>query len=255
GAHFVVRGTTSNLLAVAGSFVDETMDGTETATAPFFDHTFTVRDVAMPSLTVEKAFPTVGAYLRSRGCKVNQCSLTLGGDGELTASLEVKGAAEDKAAEVLDAAAVSHPFARFKNFQAAVAEGGAAVSGRFKEFELTLGFDLDDDTYTIGDEGERGDLGEGVIALSGKLTALFKDTAYLDKALAGTATSLTATLTNGGYRLAFAFQEVKFQRTSPAIEGPKGVKESFTWNAYYSSGAADSSVVVTLRNEIANWEA
>jgi len=47
---------------------------------------------------------------------------------------------------------------------------------------------------------------------------------------------------------------VLLARTSPKVEGSKGVKESFDWSAFYNSGASDTSVKVTLRNEIANWE-
>jgi len=254
GTHLLVRGTSANRLVIEADFTAEELDGMETATARLRDHVFTVQDAAMPSFTLEKAFPSIPVYLRSRGCKINQFSMTLGGDGELTASLDIKGAAEDKAVAVLDGTAVRWPFVRFKQFQAGVSESGVVRSGRFTELQMTLGFNLDDDTYTLGDGGERGDLGEGVISLSGNLTGLFKDSDYLDKALSGTVTNFSTRLVNGGYRLVFDFEEVLLARTSPKVEGSKGVKESFDWSAFYNSGASDTSVKVTLRNEIANWE-
>lgn len=260
GTYTVERGTSANEIIIAHAYVSETLAGDETAVARFHDHVFKITDSVMPSFALEKAFPTVSAYMRAGGCKVGQCSMSLGGDGELTASLSVKGASEDKAAAVLDATPVEFPFHRFKQFQAAFLVDGAAITGRVQTMDLTMNMNLDDDTFTIDGtettpgDGVRGDLNEGVTALSGSFTALFKDTAYLDKALLSESTAFKAKLINGGYALSFLFEEAKLARTSPEISGPKGVKETYSWTAFYSTGAQGSSVVATLRNEIKDWE-
>ncbi|MDD4950926.1 MAG: phage tail tube protein [Desulfovibrionaceae bacterium] len=245
----VGRGTSADELVVTETYSAETFDGSETVTAYFWDLDFSVGD-DMPSFLLEKQFPDVSTYLRAKGCKVGGFNLSVGGDGELTASMDVMGAGEDKETSAYDASCLNQPFHRYKQFHASLEEGGAALSSRVKTVNLNIDFGLDGDSYTIGDEGERGDIPEGIMSVGGDIEALFSDATLVDKALDSTESSLALTLTNGGYKLIVTIDELKYARSSPSIEGPKGVLERHTFQGYYGNGANDSCVAVTLRSEL-----
>ena len=131
--------------------------------------------------------------------------------------------------------------------------GGVASSGRVSSLDLSADFGLDGTAYTINTPdkaGERGDICEGALAVSGTLAALFKDGALVDLGLAGTKTSLTMLFVNGGYQLQFDLAELKYERSTPPIDGPKGVMESHGFQAYHDSASTNSVIVARLRNEI-----
>ena len=69
-----------------GLFGEPTTTGTE---APY-THVFKPSDT-VPSMVIEKGFNTLEKYDLLNGCKVGQMSMSVGGDGELVATLTVAG--------------------------------------------------------------------------------------------------------------------------------------------------------------------
>ncbi|WP_243546374.1 phage tail tube protein [Pseudodesulfovibrio tunisiensis] len=252
GTYMVKRGTSIGEIVIEETYAAETFDGSETVTALFRDHVFKIAE-SMPSLGVEKQFPDIPAYLLASGIKIGSCALSVGGSDELTASLSLVGRDETRNAAVYDANPVELPFNRFGNFQARIIEGGTLLSSRNKTVNINLDFGLDTDQYTLGDGGVRGDIPEGLTTVSGDIEALFTDTRFLDKAEAGTRSSVEVQLVNGGYKLSVAMPEVEYQRKTPGLAGPRGVLENFSFAAFHDTDSAGSAVVVTLRNEIKNW--
>lgn len=248
----VKRGTTADKILVTATYTAETLDGTETATAYFHNHTFKVGD-SMPSVLIERQFPDLPAYLRCGGCKIGSLSLDLGGDGELVASLDVTGATESKSATAYDASPASLALKRLGNFQLEISEGGSSLPGRCRSVSLKIDFGLDTDMYTIGSGGTRGDIPEGIMSVSGDLQALFTDSALLDKAMNSTTSSLVLLLSSGAHQLEIALNELKYSRSSPTIDGPKGVMEKLAYQAFYADHSAGSCVVARLRNEIKTY--
>lgn len=215
-------------------------------------HTFTVAD-DQPSFWVETLINTdTPMFILSKGLKVAKFAMSVGGDNELVANIDVMGAQQLRNAASADATPTAAQFARLGNFQAAIKEGGATI-GNCPAFSFTIDCGLDGDTFCIGDGGVRGDLPEGQLAVSGTLTTLLKDAALLDKALNGTETSLELLFTAGAHSLKFTFNEVQFEATSPVIEGPRGIRQEFNWQAYRDDHAANSAVVVELVNNIASY--
>lgn len=253
GTHTLVRGTSTSQLVITASYTAETFVGNETVQCLFHEHTYDTGD-ELPSYLLEKRFPDVPVFFPARGCKTGSLQMSVGTDGELTASVEVLASAEDKNTAAHDATAVRLPFARFKMYHAVVAEGGATLRDRFTSLSLNISNGLDEDGYTIGAGGERGAVDEGLMSVTGSLEALFKDTTYTDKALNSTVSSLELRFVNGGYGLCLRFPEVKYARKTPPIDGPKGVRESLEWSGYYEDAPEDACVRVTLRNEIKTWE-
>ena len=212
-----------------------------------YKHVFKVSD-SQPSFTLEKAFPGINTYLRDKGCKVSKLSLSVGGDGELVATVSVMGAKEEKATASMSESPVEPKFARAQNFQASAKLGGN-VKGKLTSFSIDIDFGLDGDTYCIGGDGYREAICEGAITVSGTLEAFFDSMEYLDMAANNTATSAEIIFTGGDNSISLLLPELKFARTSPSIDGPGGIKQSLTYNAYYENSSQGSAVVVTLVNE------
>jgi hypothetical protein len=222
-----------------------------TGTGPYV-HAFKVGD-SQPSMIAEIAFPDVGMYLRGSGCKVGSFGIAVGGDGEQVATIGLTGKNESKEAAAYDATPEEFAFDRFEGFQAVIKEGGSQKAGRFTEFSLNLDMGLDTDGYTIGDQGTLGDIPEGLVGISGSVTALFKDTTLFDKADAGTETSLELVFTNGAHILSIKLPEAMFSKSAPGIEGPRGVRESYDFQGYLDDAADGSAIVVTLTNDVASY--
>ena len=222
-------------------------------TARFHDHVYKVSNAQTPSAAFEREFPSIPAVFRNGGVKANQCKLTIGGSGEIIATMTELGAGESSPDELMDAAPVRFPLHKFGQFHAALSVDGVRVPGRFTELALTLNLNQAGE-FTIGDAGQLGDISRGIMESGGTLTGLFKDAGYADKALLQTRLAVGIHLVNGGYSLGLLFPEAELSRATPPVEGPQGVKENYTITCFRDTNAAESSVVITLRNEIKTWE-
>lgn len=244
---------------------DTVTDGTVTWTDlgdtydVIYKHVFTVADV-QPSMGFERRYSAPGSvlvYARYGGTKVSTMSLAARSSGELTADIGLLGATEDFEESEYDAGPTEETFLRFQQFQAAIKEGGSSFKGTITEMNMNFNMNLEDDAYTIGDNGVRGDIPEGIISLEGSINALLRNTSkeLLDKALVSTETSLELTFTQeSGESLSFLFPEIEMARQAPTVEGPRGVRITLPWIAYFDDASEDSSVVVTLKNRKESYD-
>jgi hypothetical protein len=194
-------------------------------------------------------------YSKVNGLKAGGLSMSVGGDGELTATINTMGATESlsDSAYDTDGNLTTLSFTRLHNFQASLQEGGSALTGTVTTMDLQLSANLDGDTYTIGSGGARGDLPEGVMAISGTLNALFNSDALslLEYAINATERSLTLTITDSAtsyYSLALQLPEVRYGRATPPIDGPQGVRMSLPFQAYSDDAAVGAAIQATLKN-------
>lgn len=232
------------------------MFGNPTTTAAgspegYYNHVYKLGE-DMPSFTMEKAFPGIGVYAKSNGCVVSQFSLTVGGDGELVANIEVMGAKETVGETAMASSPTTVSLDRVNNFQAALLIGGTSVA-LATEGTIEINFGVDGDTYVIGGQGYRQAACPGIATVSGTLTMFFKDDTYLEMAEQATETKLEFTFTAGSKKLSFLFPEVQFARTSPGIDGPAGIKTELNYSAYYADATEGTSVQVTLTNQTASY--
>lgn len=213
-----------------------------------YTHVFKVGDT-QPSLVVEQGYTDITEYDKYNGCKISSFAMTVGGDGELTAELGVVGAAfSGLSATPYDATPTTVTLARLNNFQAAVKEGGSTYSSA-TEVSINIDFGLDTSNYVIGGGGELGDIPEGIIGVSGTLTALFESSALLDKAINSTESSLQITITNGSSSiLDIEIPELEYTYKSPGISGPQGIRQSLDFQGYYNNDANASSIIFTVTN-------
>jgi len=226
---------------------------TTTGAGPY-THVFKV-PTAQPSMVLEKKFDfgTSQTYIKANGCKVGSLDIAFGGDGELTASLEIVGASEAAPNSTPYAASpTALTLARLGNFQAAILEGGSAIS-TVTDLKLKLGCNLDTSSRCIGGGGVLADLPEGVVEVSGSLTALFDATTLLTKAAGLTESSLAVTLTSGTHSLKLEVPELLYSPKSPGINGPMGIKQDYSFQGYYDNAAGASAMIVTLVNAVATY--
>lgn len=216
-----------------------------------YTHKYTLGDT-QPSMVIEKGFTDIGVYEKFNGCKVSRFSIEVGGDGELTATVGIMGAKHSLEDTAYDSSATELTLTKFNQFQASIKEGGTAIA-IVTRCSLEIDFGLDGDQYVIGSQGTREDIPEGLAQASGSLTALFKDSTLLDKAIAGTETSLEISFTDGTNSLKFLLPEIMFERTSPTIDGPAGVRVELPFRNYYENATEGSSIVVELSNSHASY--
>lgn len=229
-------------------------DPTSTGADPYV-HEFKIADT-MPSFSLESAFTdlTAARYNQFVGCKVGGFEITVGGDGELTATLNIVGANDSLETSSFDASPTAVSLTRLENFQAAITEGGSALANA-TELSINIDFGLDPDNHVIGGAGILGSLPEGIVKPSGTITTLFEDTTLLDKALASTETSLVLTVTGAaGSVFEIEIQELNYARSSVVYEGDQGLKVELPFVPYYDDGGEASAVVMRVTNSVASYD-
>lgn len=225
-----------------------TQDATDTTK---YSHVFKVSET-QPSAVIEKGNPDISVFAKYNGVKASQLSLTVGGDGELTATLALMGTKETIGATTMCTAPTKPTIDRFDNFMASLKIGDKAVAD-VTELTMQLNGGMDGDTYCIGSAGFRTGVNEGILSLSGQLTAMFKDSSYITMAENATTTSLELILTKGDYSLSFKIPELQFARNTPAIDGPTGIKQQLNYNGFYAASTENTAMVVTLVNHTASY--
>lgn len=224
---------------------------TSTADGDNFKHVFTPNET-QPSLWIEKQFPELSSYMLGYGIKASSLALSVTSEGEVTADIGLIGAGESSNS----AAAVASPdqltSQQYQNFQATIKMNDLALSDRITEFSLSLDCGLDADSYCVGGGGERGSIAEGVLGISGNITALFTDKTLLQKGADNATVSFAVEYVLGATKLLVELTEAKINRASPAIEGPKGIKESYSFQGFASTPSLDA-IRVTVTNDVETY--
>lgn len=218
-----------------------------------YQHIFKVGD-GLPSFTIEKAFPGIGQYVQSHGCKVSKTSFSFGGDGELTATVSIMGANEEILHAAMGNDVIAPDFDRANNFQCEI-KIGDQTEGKATSLSLDIDNGLDGDTYTIGSHGFRSAICDGLAKVSGTMEAFFKDSTYLEMAEKSEKTKLEIIIKmNEDMQLSILLPEIKFARTSPGIDGPAGIKQSLSFNGFYQDNEYNSAAVITLKNKYKTYD-
>jgi len=219
-----------------------------------YTHTWKVGSSA-PSAQVEKAIKDLtNKFFLSSGVKISTLKIPFGGDGEATYQADLIGANEaEPGATQYDAAATAVTLNRASNFHAAIKEGGSAIA-YIKSGDFTIATNLDANQYTVGGNGGRGGLPEGILGVNGTLKALLQDTTLIEKGANETISSLEVIWTKAAnISLGFEFPEIRYSRVSPKVTGPAGLEIDLDWQAFYKSDADASAVIVTLKNQTASY--
>ena len=224
----------------------------EPAAAPY-THLFKPGD-EIPSAVIQSRYGTSPAtFGKFTGCKVASIALQAGGDGELTATINVTGRNAEYSETDYNAAAESVVMKRFSNFQATLKDGGQVVA-TVTQFSLTIDNGLDTSIRTLGSGGLLYDIPEGIMSVTGSMTALFTSLALLNKAKAGTEMSLELGWTiDASNNLTFKLPEVQIQYQGPTVDGPTGVMVEYPFIAYFNDAADSACVIATVVNDVASY--
>jgi len=217
-------------------------------------HTYTIDSTnCIPSMVIEKQMTDVPRYYTYNGVKISSMSISFGGDGELVADIELVGSAGADSAATIDASPTVLSYEQFRQFDAAIDEGGSA-NGEFTELSMDWNNGLDTEVFTIGNGGTRGALPEGKMELSGSGTLLYDNQTIYDKAKNGTESSIKVTMTRGSDSLVIDLPEVEYGLNDPQIEGNQGVSLNLDYQAFFDDDAGDSAIEIVLTNDVASYE-
>ncbi len=223
---------------------------TTTVTSGVYQHVFKPGNTQQ-SVSLERKLSN-GDYYVDRGCKVSSLGFNFGGDGELVANVGILGCSEIVSDSALDDSPTAITLDRVNNFQAALKEGGSNIAIA-TEMGLNINFGLDENGYAIGGGGQRTRINEGLIEVSGSLTAFYDDDTLIAKAIAATETSLQVKLTKGTASLTIDIPELLFARKSPTVENATGVMQTLNYNGYYKDNTNNTAIMFTLINGTASY--
>lgn len=204
--------------------------------------------VAQPSFLLQKVFvATATKYWKYNGLKISKMTLTLGGRGELTATISVIGQKETVGDAIYTATPVAMAgFTRYKKSHCTM----TVSSGNFAqavEFSIEIDTGLDEEAgAVINGANYLSALPNVNYAVTGSIKSL-ADTANPLHALmlSGAETDLGFTFTNGAVSMAWSLAEIELDKASLVIPGPKGLYLENKFHAFYDNNANTTALMVT----------
>lgn len=198
-----------------------------------------------------------GRYIVYSGCRVKALKMSVPANGNITMQVDVVGAGVDADnVATLDGTPTDTGHNAWKAQKATWVFDEGALQVCLESCELTIDNDLDVDRYCVGHDGIRHDLPEGQFICSGSGVAYFDTAALLNKAAADTDAELVITLTKGtgagtagNEELEISIPALVFGREKPAIDGPRGLKQNFTFTTHRTTG--EIGITATLKNALA----
>ncbi len=232
--------------------------GTPTTTAVegetgVYSHVFKVTD-NNPSGLVQCQYGTNPlTYGLFNGVKAASMNISTGGDEELTASISLAGKSVAYSENNYNASADLVTLKRLNNFQAALKKDGTTFA-TVTQFDFTVDNGLDTGIRTIGGEGMVYDIPEGIMSVTGTMTALFTSLDLLNNAKNSTEMALELEWKiDANNLLRIAFPEVQLQYQSPSVDGAQGILAEYPFVSYFADGTENSVVVATLINDVASY--
>lgn len=229
-------------------------------------HTFTVASSGATALPAGMGFEvdfssrisTPGRFLVYSGCRIAKSTFNFPVSGVPTVTFELKGANMDADnSATLDGTLTDngHTGWGVKNITLVFDDGALSVCA--ESLSVTIDNDLDDSQFCIGNSGVRHALPEGFSRWSGAMTSWFDTAALMNKALADTNLKAVVALTRGdglgtlgNESLTLTIPVAVLVPTSPAIEGPKGLKLVANFSAFRE--ATELACTAVLKNAISS---
>lgn len=224
---------------------------TTTGSGPY-THSFEVNPSKPipPAFAVERDFSsriaTPGRYVRNKDIRVASAAFafqTTSAYQQATFTLRGMTRRELPSA-VLDGSPSDYGHAAFSLAGMSLQLDGGSTQVCVESLNLNWDNDLDPDLYCINDGGQRHDLPEGLALVTGEGVAQFDTPALLAKAQADASLALAIVLkrgtgagTAGNEQLTITVPLSAIDAPTPGINGPRGLKQNFTFRAYRSAGS------------------
>lgn len=228
-----------------------------TGSGPYV-HTFQVGEgaLALPAaLGIERDYGAGitgdGRRIRNMDMRVGSGSFAFSASTTLqTATFNLVGASPRDFAEApIDTDPMDYGHAAFELAGIDIVLDGGATEFCIETLNLTWDNDLDTDQFCISDGGLRHGLDEGLAIISGDGVGMFDTAVLLRKQRDDEPLAIAITLqrgngsgTAGNERLVISVPVSVLEATSPAINGPRGLRQNFSFRAYREAG---SEVAVT----------
>jgi hypothetical protein len=230
------------------------MLGTLALTGGAAPYTYTAKIGALPvGLGVEVGYTDIAQFSVNNGQRVNTWKMSAAAGKINPLEVTLMGKDETISTVSFDDTGVVYSHSPFSTFKASVKEAAAGtVLANVTEWELSGNNNLDGDGYVIGAGGTRQSIPAGQVAIEGSLTCLFEDLTLYNKAKAGTPSKIVFEMYNGdgggatagNEKVIITLDEIMFQPKAPGIPGPKGVKITVPFIAYYDVGTSVSGVKI-----------
>jgi Phage tail tube protein len=197
--------------------------------------------LAAPSFTFEVGQLDIGQYWTYTGVVVDKLALSISTTGVVTAKFTVIGKATALASSTICASpTVVTERAPFTSQVGTFKEAGA-ITAVFTALALTI----DNQTtanFVLG-SNTAANLSSGMVKATGTATVEFQDAVIANKFLAGTASTLDFTLTDGTNTLEFVLPNIKYTGAARTVSGQGPVTLAVTFTALYD---ATTSTVLTI---------
>lgn len=218
-----------------------------------YTHTFAVAGGANaipPALLIEVDYsdriPTPGRYDRSADIRIESGTFAFStGSPFQQATFNLRGASlSTQPEEPIDATPTDYGHVGWGISGLTLELDGGTTQVCVETLNVTWNNDLDGDLYCLNDGGQRHDLPEGQVLVSGDGVAQFDTPALRAKALAGADLALKITMrrgtgagTTGNEQLELTIPVSVIEAPAPPVNGPRGLKQNFTFQAYRPTGS------------------
>jgi hypothetical protein len=220
---------------------------TTTGTSPNFIHTCASDAAALPSNSIEIAYPDVPSFDVCAGVRADTLELDFSPAGSAAATLGLMGQGSVRTGASGAGTPTSHALTLFNKAQGSIARNGAALA-QVTGARLTYanGMEL---VRTIRADRRVEGVDPGVARATGQITVRFENTTLLTQVGDGTAAEFALAYTiNASRSLTFTLHEVYLVLTKTPIEGPTGVEAAFDFRAAFNATATRMMTAV-LRND------
>ena len=196
------------------------------------------------SFTMEMASLDIGEYFVYTGLVMDKLALTVNATSNVTAKFTVMGQNASNSTTTLCATPTApNASAPFTHLGGTFKEGGT-VTALISSIALNIDNAMNGN-FTLGNATTQA-LSEGMFKASGTLTVMFQDAVIANKFLAGTATSLDFTLTDGTNTYEFSMPNVKYTGVTRQIKDQGTITLSVPFTALYDN--TSGSVLTITRS-------
>lgn len=217
-----------------------------------YTHTFAVG--AATPLPVAVAFEidysariaTPGRYVRQLDNRIESAAFAFQtGSPFQQATFNLRGMSrKELPAAPVDASPTDHGHAAFTVSGMTLTIDGGSTEACVETLNLNWNNDLDTDLFCLNNGGQRHDLPEGNVIITGDGVAQFDTPALMAKAIADENLALVIVLqrgtgagTAGNEQLTLTIPLSVIEAPTPPINGPRGLKQAFTFRAHRTGGA------------------
>lgn len=220
---------------------------TTTGTNPNFIHTFGSGAAALPSNSVEIAYPDVPSFDVCTGVRANTLDLDFSPTGPANATIGLMAQGSVRGASSGAGTPTSAALTLFNKAQGSIARNGSAlaqVTGARLNFTNNMEM-----VRTIRADRRIEGVDPGIGLATGQITARFENTTLLTQAADGAAASFDLAYTiNANRSLTFTLHQAYLSVGKTPIEGPNGVEGTFDFRAAWDA-TATRMLSVVLRND------